>query len=325
MSRPTRGNNERLRALFNAGEELSYAAIVKHLGVSTRQAHRLVRGLIADGMELATRRDGRRQIFSLPEELREHGVRVALAEEQIVALAVAADAVRSSLGPTPLGAALDAGVRSLLEQLPGDVLLVDLETMKDQWHFAANPSAAIDPAIFSAVMRAIGDCATLAVDYYSAGRMAMTTRRLDPYGFAAPGGSWLLVAYCHTRRGFRTFSVADIRAAAPTGNHFLRDDTFDLDRYFADQFGGVGGNTRHDVTLRVAPDCVAGFRRKTYHPSQILEPHDDGTAIVRFRVAGLEDIRAFVMSWGVGVSVVEPEELRAMVREEMVGMWREYE
>jgi predicted DNA-binding transcriptional regulator YafY len=204
------------------------------------------------------------------------------------------------------------------------VHLLDIDEIKEQWHFAANPSAAIDPAIFSIVMHAIGECATLEVDYFSARRMKETTRLLDPYGFAAPGGSWLLVAWCREHLAFRTFSVADIRRAEPSGSYFLRDDTFDIDRYFADHFGGVGGSTRHDVTLRVAADCVAAFRRKRYHPSQILEPQPDGTAIARFRVAGLEDIRAFVMSWGTGVAVTAPAELRAMVRVETVGMMREY-
>src|SRR5688572_15013998 len=98
MNRHDRTTLFRLRTLFNDGERLGYDDIARRLEISDRQARRHVARLQAEGVELAREREGRRWIFHLPEEHREHGLRVALAEEQIVALAVAADAVRSSLG-----------------------------------------------------------------------------------------------------------------------------------------------------------------------------------------------------------------------------------
>jgi hypothetical protein len=46
--------------------------------------------------------------------------------------------------------------------------------------------------------------------------------------------------------------------------------------------------------------------------------------VVSYDVAGLEEIRSFVQSWGVGVTVLEPKELVERIRGEAVEIGKRY-
>jgi predicted DNA-binding transcriptional regulator YafY len=53
-----------------------------------------------------------------------------------------------------------------------------------------------------------------------------------------------------------------------------------------------------------------------WHPTQVLEPQPDGSLIFCAEVAGLEEIRFWVLKWGADATVLTPEALReAIVRE----------
>ena len=48
-----------------------------------------------------------------------------------------------------------------------------------------------------------------------------------------------------------------------------------------------------------------------------LEELDDGRVVLRLRAGGFYEIKSWVLSFGAAAEVLEPEELRVAVREEM--------
>ncbi len=311
-----------LQALHR-GESLSYDDMVAITGCTSRQCRRAVKELREAEAPIEVRKVGRQRFFSIPEEKREIGVRVSLSEEEMQALMIAASASLPSLGPTPLAVAMRTAIDQLTAQMSGEFYTFDPEEQNQQWHFNPTPSSTLDPAIFTQIRSAIEECQTLQVRYFTAARLEESTRKLDPYALAAPAGSWQLLAWCHRNNDFRTFSLAAIRAAEETGSYFTRRE-IDVPSRFAPNLGGVGGEKIYDVRLSVSPDCLPSFRRKQYHRSQEVTEHEDGSATVTLRVAGLEDTRAFVLGFGDGVRVEEPEELVAIVRGEVERMMKIY-
>ena len=307
----------RLRRALHNGGNLSYAVIAGITGRSRRQNQRLIQILRDAGEAIEEYTEGKIKIFYIPEDHREAAFQVHLSAEEMLGLIVAADASLASLGPTPLGESLRGAIHELTERADGEFYHIDLEAEpSEHYHFNATPSANLDPQVFRALQEAIRTRTTVEVTYYTASRMKSGDRKFDPYAFAAPGGSWMLLAWCRRHRSFRHFSISDISNVRPTGTPFLRRKV-DMAAYFRDYFGGVGGGTIYDVRLAVSPKYVAAFRRKKYHASQSLQMHDDGSATVSFRVAGLDDIRPFVLSYGRGVRVISPPELVEMVTEEV--------
>ena len=84
--------------------------------------------------------------------------------------------------------------------------------------------------------------------------------------------------------------------------HFEPPAGFDREDYFEGRFGALASGDAHTVRLRVEGDKSAYFRRKCYHPTQTIRPAEDGEAIVvTFEVQGLDEIAAFIRSWGAAV------------------------
>lgn len=299
--------------LLHKGEGLTYRESKSMLGVGPKQLYLYVQRAEKEGIPIRETKVKRVKTFTIPDEHRRPGFRVELTPDELLALTIAADSAQTSLNATSLGPPLRAGIRKLVELFPDRMLAMEIEESDMRWHFSSTPVAEVDPAVFHKLMDAIRNDRQIVVAYRSATSGASNPNRiLDPYLMALRGSSWLLVAWCHTRRTFRDFSVPAISNVRQTGKDVFRRD-FDPETHFRERFGATGGAPR-TVRLRIEPDRIPWFHRKKYHPSQRLIPQDDGTMIVEYDVAGLEDIRSFAQSWGNGITVLEPEELVNIMR-----------
>jgi proteasome accessory factor C len=126
------------------------------------------------------------------------------------------------LSPTEGLAALAAG-RALLA-VPGSDPEGPLARALEKLDRAlGSPELRVDvpqPEHLDAVRRAAADGERVEIDYWSAGRDAVTTRRIDPRAVFLAAGEWYVDAYCRRAEGDRLFRVDRIRALRPTGEHF---------------------------------------------------------------------------------------------------------
>jgi predicted DNA-binding transcriptional regulator YafY len=89
---------------------------------------------------------------------------------------------------------------------------------------------------------------------------------------------------------------------------------FDARAFFGDAFGiGSGGEAR-EVVVEIDAQHAPWLLERTLHRSQQLEQRTDGSVVVRMRVSGLSEIADWILSLGEHAEVVEPAELREVVR-----------
>ena len=323
---PSRRTLQQLQDLFDEGHYLTLAQIAGRFDVTERHARRLIRSLRKAGSPIEETRQGRRKLFFIPETHRSATLRdVTFTEEETLALAVAAEAARATLLATPLGAPLQRAFDKLLTELAPHVYSFSLEDQPAHWHFGPMGFGPIDADVFRTLSRAIEESRTVRIDYHTAQSNTYTRGRvIDPLLIGMPGGSWVVVAWCHKRRDFRDFALAGIRRIEKTERYFNPPGEFDPETYFRDRFGALAGEVM-TVRLLVEKDRAPYFERKLYHPSQrIEERREDGRMVVSFEAAGLEAVRAFCQSWGVGLTVLEPPELAARMAEEAHALARRY-
>lgn len=177
--------------------------------------------------------------------------------------------------------------------------------------------------MFETLAEAIDERRSVRINYRTAstGRF-WEGRKIDPLVMAAPGSSWLCAAYCHEREALRDFALAGIKAITPCNPEeeqaiFDPLKGFDPELYFRDRFRALAGDEVRVVRLLVESDRAPYFRRKRYHPTQVIEEapeeRSDGRMIVSYEVAGLKDVTAWVRSWGPGVKVLDPPELAGRI------------
>jgi len=311
------GPKEKLLDLLNEGREAQLDELSSLLGVTRRHVRRLLNELEEEGQALQERWEGGTKRFSLaPEDRTVPAGQIDLKERELQALTVAASAAQATLRPTPFGNQLQEAVQKLL-QASGMIFSFEPSWQPEIWHFDASVSSNVDPEVFWAVARAANECETLAVDYYSASTGQFSSgRHIDPLVIAEQGGSWLLAAYCHEKQEVLDFSIPAIEAAEPTGEYFTHPEGFGPEAYFEDRFHALRGEGKREVTLAVEDDKAEYFRRKTYHPSQVVEDRAEGGVTVTFETSSLDDVAAFVRSWGPGVKVLSPDELAERIAAE---------
>ena len=309
---------DRLLDLLAARTDLTQGDLAGRLGVSTRQARRHLAALVDEGAVVAEPdgtalryrlSDGATPATSLPD----------LTEAEMEALSVAALAARPLLAPTPLAGPLATAAAKIERAALQDVLLFEAETDAARWSFdgAAGPvTAGADAVAFRALLDAARGGHAVSADYYTASRRALGRgRTLAPLGMVVRGGAWLVACRDLDADGapVKDFALAGFRSVAPLPGRFVDPpDGWSLAAAVAGRFGALDGDVV-EVRLAVAPEAVAYFARKEYGDGQRVEPLADGGAEVTFRAAGLDAVRAWVLSWGPRVRVLAPEPLAAAV------------
>ena len=70
----------------------------------------------------------------------------------------------------------------------------------------------------------------------------------------------------------------------------------------------------HTVKVRISPGWARWVGEKIWHESQKAQKKGDGSLELTFRVAGLDEIKRWILSFGPEAVVLEPETLRNMIR-----------
>ena len=163
-----------------------------------------------------------------------------------------------------------------------------------------------EPPHLDALRRAADAHERVEIDYYSFGRNATTTRKVDVRSVFHAFGHWYAAAYCHQAQDERLFRVDRIRAVRPTGEHF--DPTAGEEP----DFGETVYHPRSDdprVTLEL--DAAATWVVESY-PSEEVEERPDGSWRVVLAVSERAWLERLLLELGPAARVVAPAEVRTV-------------
>jgi predicted DNA-binding transcriptional regulator YafY len=152
---------------------------------------------------------------------------------------------------------------------------------------------------------------------YRTGRTgSVATRELDPYRVWYRNGGLYVVGLDHKSDEVRTFAIERIREIAATAAQFDVLAGFDFDTYTGTSFGVIAEPATR-VRIRFDRRWATHVEERRWHPSQQLERERDGGVLLTMEVGGASELRSWVLSFGSGAYVLEPESLRAEVATEL--------
>ncbi|HEX6139675.1 MAG TPA: WYL domain-containing protein [Candidatus Limnocylindria bacterium] len=170
---------------------------------------------------------------------------------------------------------------------------------------------------FAHVAQAWADGRVVEFDYEPPSGGEKRHARVRPYFLEpdAAGRSVYLIGLDETVGKLRTFKVERIRSSTLTADRYEIPEDFDPDRWLAHSWGiwSSEGTAVADVRLRFDASVAHRVRESIWHRSQELRELDDGRVELRVQVAGIVEIRPWILSWGDAVEVLEPPELREVV------------
>jgi proteasome accessory factor C len=217
-----------------------------------------------------------------------------------------ADQFSRPLRLTPAeGLALLAAGRALLA-VPGSDPDGPLATALAKLERALDlPEVAVEvgePVFLTSVRDAAARGERIEIDYWSAGRDELTTRRIDPAVAFFAMGEWYVSAYCHRANDERMFRVDRIRALRATGEPF---EARSADDEIAEVFHPHVDDPR--VTLELAPS--AAWVTEAY-PAESTTTRTDGTIEVVLAVSEPAWLERLLVRLGPEVRVLGPDAAR---------------
>jgi predicted DNA-binding transcriptional regulator YafY len=95
-----------------------------------------------------------------------------------------------------------------------------------------------------------------------------TERIVSPQTLVYYRENWYVDAWCHLRKGLRTFSVARIHRIELTKKKAQKVDNEQLKQHFFDGYGIFAGQAAHTAKLRFAPHVASEIAMQEWHPQQ---------------------------------------------------------
>jgi predicted DNA-binding transcriptional regulator YafY len=119
------------------------------------------------------------------------------------------------------------------------------------------------------------------------------------------------------RKARRTFKVERILSASLTPETFEASAGINEARELLRAWDVISDEPPVDVVVRFSASVAKRAAETRWHPSQVIEEERGGTLLWRGRVAGMREIRIWILGWGAEAEVLEPAERRDLVADEL--------
>jgi predicted DNA-binding transcriptional regulator YafY len=184
----------------------------------------------------------------------------------------------------------------------------------------------LSPEIWQQLLDAFNTSRRIWIRYYAATRNEESERVVDPYFLDIYRGSNpYLIGFCHKRQAIRDFRIDRIKNLKILDETFEKDSSFDPKAYLEKRFQNEGGDKLFSVTIWFNPSSAPFIKERRWHTSQKLVEHPDGSLTLHLVVAGLNDLKRWVLGYGKGAIVKEPQELVQLIKREVEEMSQYYQ
>ena len=183
-------------------------------------------------------------------------------------------------------------------------------------HLRGHKSYETAREVFNKLHEAIQERRVCRVSYRSPWAESARQYNIEPLHLLPFRGGLYVISRMPYYDQLITQAVDRFEAVEVTEEEFEPPDHLSVDERLSNAFG-ISSEEPMDVVVRFTEAQAPYIWERTWHPSQELEELEDGRVVLRLRAGGFYEIKSWVLSFGAAAEVLEPEELREAVREEM--------
>jgi proteasome accessory factor C len=166
---------------------------------------------------------------------------------------------------------------------------------------------------FEAVVLALVQRKRLDITYRSRTHDRSTERAISPQRLVRYRDNWYLDAWCHLRKGLRSFAIERIESARPLATAAREVAERALDRHYAASYGIFAGKPTAVAILRFSAAHARWVADEAWHPQQQGRYLADGCYELRVPYSNPHELVMDVLRHGEHVEVMAPPELRVEV------------
>lgn len=282
--------------------------IAERFEISLRTVYRDVKALMEGGVPIGSEAgkgyfivDG----YHLPP--------VMFTQDEASAMTMAGKLVERMTDQSVRGAFNDAlyKIKAVLNEAQRD----HLESLQDHIEvLRPSMSLAGQPKYFlTDLQKAIACKQVIRLDYFSNNQNELTLRDVEPIGLFYYSGAWHLIAWCRLRNGFRDFRCDRIKELKATDATFTPRSISTMQEYF---------NSLQQANVEMQSATVLFEKKEAMYVTNskhyfgfVSEEEVDGQLRMKFLTADLQMLARWLLSYGRGVEIESPAELKNVIRE----------
>lgn len=308
----------------------TYTEMVEELGVTIRTVYRLIDALGELGFPIVdeTIRGDRRKRKKLLEDFRKKLPNMTVPEitftpSELFALALL-KSEESVLRDTELGQALDRVFARLELIMPNGVAarLAKIRSLFVRKRTGGKSYVGQEKTIeqlFSAILA----CRCCEVTYHAFSTDMVKVYDIDPLQFFEHHGGLYLFARVVKYSDVRILAVERLKKVELLPKLFEFPQNFAAEEYLDSAFG-LTLDDEIEVTIRFAPEQARYIKERRWAAEQKITTRRDSSVVLWMRTSGWWDVKRWVLSFGVEAEVLEPAELRAEIKRDVIAMGKLY-
>lgn len=304
-----------IRAIEASSNGLTVAEIAEREETGIRTIYRDLEALQGAGFPLYTERVERANRWAFIDTFK-FKIPSPFTLTELMSLYFYKDLTRVLKG-TPIFDSLDSVFKKVQATLPPQALRY-LDQVQSVFHVGIRPykEYAKYREVLNQASQAALEHRRVEMVYHSLHRKERTLRKVDPYKVWFHDGTIYLIGLCRLREKVRMFVLDRIKMLKVTDERFSPPRDFNLDDFMRHSFK-VMHDELHTVKVRISAGWARWVGEKIWHESQKITRLPDGGLEMAFRVAGLDEIKRWVLSFGPEAEVLEPARLRNMVQTDL--------
>jgi proteasome accessory factor B len=208
-----------------------------------------------------------------------------------------------------VGRALSPHMRSYLDKL-GDVL-----TCKPEPAPVGRVDAKVQSALVETLARATVEHRRVDMDYHSFASRRVKKYTIEPQRLTFTNGGLYLYAFVPAYSQMRTFALQRIRKLKVLEETFKPGEV--LEEPYLNSLGPYSGGRVQEVEILFLANVAPYVEEREWHQSQQIVRNDDGSVVLRMKIAVDPPLRCWVLGFGHYARVLKPSALAADILEEL--------
>ncbi|HEV7394695.1 MAG TPA: YafY family protein [Burkholderiales bacterium] len=151
-----------------------------------------------------------------------------------------------------------------------------------------------------------------------------TEREVSPQRLVHYRDNWYLDAWCHMRKGLRSFAMDCVRDPEIRGGEVIDVAAADLDAALGSGYGIFSGRADARAKLKFSPIAARWVAAESWHPNQKASYDPDGFYTLEVPYSDDRELLRDILKYGPEVEVLGPEPLRAKVKDAIASAARLY-
>jgi predicted DNA-binding transcriptional regulator YafY len=174
------------------------------------------------------------------------------------------------------------------------------------------PNASSSGGFMVEILQAISKKIKLNIIYHAFYNNEFSERLIDPIGIIYYGLNWHLIAYCNLRKNFRDFKITRIKELKLSNQMFKEHSNYSLYTYYEH----LSENSDLE-TIKVCFDksVMKDMGSQKYYHGLISEKETDQGVEMTFASNSLEYTGKWLLTFTGNVEIINPDELKVMMKE----------